>query len=72
MNSTNKRRGWIGVIGAAGLAVLLYANTLNVVAHMASGRGSLGLGIPLALIFGGGTYFFGDIALKKARYLASH
>lgn len=72
MNSTNRKRGWIGVIGMAGVTVLCYANTLNVVAHMASGRGSLSLGIPLAIIFACAAAFFGKLAYDKARYLASH
>ena len=72
MNDANRKRGWLGVFGGAGLALLLAANATNIMIQMVCGAGALGLGIPLALIFGGGAYFFGRLAYQKARYLSCH
>lgn len=66
MMKRNQRRQWLGVIGGAGLTLLLYINLLNVLVHVASGHGSFALGVMGAVVFAAATGFFGYLTAQKA------
>ena len=72
MNNAHKRQQWIGVIGGVGLVLLFGINALNIAAHMVLGHGVLAFSIPMFLIFGAAAVFFGNLTVKKAKYLLRH